>query len=171
MPSTYPHPTAIPHRNLDPSSPGTIIQYTLAVESILHIGFGALLILSPLSALNFLAISPKFITSLSVSLVQIIGGLATCISIPMLFAVPNTRSGIAVRAPMYCYLVGIEVFLIVFLGYVAIGSREKETGLSSNASVTLIGILVAPLGFRMYALWAKPQWFGRYKDGHSGKSE
>ena len=75
------------------------------------------------------------------------------------------------RAPMYYYLVGIEVFLIVFWGYVAFGSRETETGLSSNASVTLIVILVAPLGFRMYALWAKPQWFGRYKDGHSGKSE
>ena len=89
----------------------------------------------------------------------------------MLFAVPGTGRGIEMRAPMYYYIGAIEVFLIGFLGYVAFGNREEEMGLSSTASATSMGVLVAPLGLRMYALWAKPQWFGRYKDGHSGKLE
>lgn len=171
MPSTHPNPAATSHLKLDPSSPGTIVQYIFGFEAILGIGFGTFLILSPSTALNFQAASQKLITPLSISLVQMIGGLTAGLSIPMLFAVPNTRRGIELRAPMFCCLGGIEVFLIGFYGYMAYGNKERETGFSSKASATLIWNMAAPLALRMYALWAKPQWFGRNKDGHSGKSE
>jgi hypothetical protein len=171
MPSNHPHPAATSHLNLDPSSPGSIVQYIFAFEAILGIGVGAFFILSPSSPLTFQAASQKLITPLSTSLVQMIGGLIAGLSIPMLFAVPNTRRGIELRAPMFCCLGGIEVFLIGFYGYMASGNREAETGFSSKASATLIWNMAAPLALRVYALWAKPQWFGRNKDGHSGKSE
>ncbi|KAF2800860.1 hypothetical protein K505DRAFT_227735 [Melanomma pulvis-pyrius CBS 109.77] len=165
MATKYPHPTA-PHRlTLDPNSRGTIIRYALGIESVLNLIFGALLFLYPTSVLEFLVSDHSLITPLSTSIVQIIAALIFALSIPMAFAVPNTRRGIEMRAPMYYYMGGAEVFLTGLFAYFAFVKSEGETGLSADALVTLMVNLAPPLAFRAFVLWVKPGWIGKYADG------
>jgi hypothetical protein len=83
----------------------------------------------------------------------------------MLLAIPNTRRGIEMRAPVYTYLGLSEVMLIALFLYLAVGVGEEGRGMSGKACMVAVGNLMPPCAFRGYVLWVRPEWMGRHRDG------
>ncbi|KAF2654370.1 hypothetical protein K491DRAFT_693899 [Lophiostoma macrostomum CBS 122681] len=165
MTTAYPHPNNPTHTLLDPTASGTVLQYALAIESTLNLIFATYILLLPTSFLSFLTPSTSTpITPLSTTLAQLFALMIYTLTIPMLLAIPNTRRGIELRAPVYTYLGLSEVMLIGLFVYLGLGVGAEASGISGKAVVAVVGNLVPPCLFRWYVLGVRPEWMGRYRD-------
>lgn len=143
------------------------MRIALVLEAALNVIAASFMTLSPSTILSFLATPspPTLDTPLSETVIQIIAGIFMSIAVPLLLAVPNTRQGIELRAPVYIFLSATEVCLITGLVYIALWRGEEETGVRSRALWGMVSNLLPPLIFRLFVLVVKPHWLGRYRDG------
>lgn len=163
---TNPQPNPI---TIDPSAQGHQIRLALVVESALNIFFSLYILLYPSHALYHLSYSPRYVNPLSSSLLHILAIMVWTITVPLLLAIPNTRQGIESRVPAYLTLGTSEVFLLGMLGWLGFVKGEGETGVSDRAVAILASNITGALAWRVFVLWVKPEWVGRYKD--EGKIE
>jgi len=149
----------------DPSAPGTIIRYAMAIEAAFNVLGAAGVVLAPRSILSFMASSPSQITPLAVTFTQWIGGMVVALTVPLMLCLPNTRRAVESRTTTYWALAAGEGFLVpMFLWQM--GEESGFTRKALVAGAVQLGVLV---GWRLYVLLRKPEWMGRYREGKKGE--
>ncbi|TKA78062.1 hypothetical protein B0A49_03518 [Cryomyces minteri] len=145
---------------IDPSAPGTVIRYALAIEAAANIFGGTAMVFFPSQVLSLMVTKTSFINPTTESLVQWLGALVYGLTVPVLLAIPNTRRGIESRQTVYYTLLGGEGTLIpTFLWHMT-----RNSGFTYKSLVASAVVLAATCGWRLLALFKRPDWLGRYRD-------
>lgn len=146
----------------DPAAPGTIIRISFAIETGLNIFMGTTLTVFPKWLLNSVVIEPATLTPTSISICQWLGAIILASSIPVGVVIPNTRGAIESRRLIYWTLLTGEGFLIPLFLYQAIWSAN--VGFTPKFLVVTAFLFLGHMIWRLYCLFVKPNWFGRYRD-------
>ncbi len=117
------------------------------------------MILKPYNVLGFLSNSTKYPNSLSAALMQLLGGCVFALMTPLLLAIPKTRAGIESRPIVYVTMLAGEVVLIPVMMWQALVAKSiPETALIFCGN--LVGLII----WRVWVLWFRPSWMGRYSE-------
>lgn len=148
---------------IDPSAPGTVVRYAMLLESILNLPFAVFCLAYPRVGLEFFFTNPSEVTPAAESLLQLYGLVPVFLSVILWAACQNTQSGIESRRLTYYMFLSAEIMMIslwVWQGWVI--GEEKSGWKKSGLQAAIVNI--APLVlFRSFALFVKPEWFGRYR--------
>lgn len=148
---------------VDPSATGNIIRFAMLFESILNLPAFVALTFYPGYTLTYFLVNEHDITPAAQSFTQLMGIMILMISVLLWAAIPNTKSGVETRRPTYIMLASAEAAMVTMWIYQRYGLGEKGCGWKNNA-LDMSVMNVGPLcGFRIFALYSKPDWFGRYK--------
>lgn len=147
---------------VDPAAPGTVMRYALAIEAGFNIVGATGMILYPSRFLSPMVTNQSQVSAASASLVQWVGGLLFVLTVPILLCTPNTRRAIESRPTVYYTLLAGEGTLIPILLYQA--AAAPDSGLTPKALLLFSSGLVMPLAWRLFVLFKRPEWMGRYRD-------
>ncbi|KAF9634324.1 putative amidohydrolase family protein [Lasiodiplodia theobromae] len=175
--TSRPRPTAL---EIDPSSPGTIVRAAMLLESCFNIFLAHGMFFHPhdTSVQLFFdgattAASPSVADAALVSLLmQWIGTWTVATTVPLLLALPNRPGAIEKRVTAYAALGTMEALFVPFLVYHARAEGGGAAGLSwEKVFGGLVVPMVGALAFRLWVLFVKPGWMGRYRvvGGSAGK--
>jgi hypothetical protein len=89
-----------------------------------------------------------------------VGGLTSA----LLIGATNTRNGIESRRPTYVLLGLGEVCLLPMLALEAAKGNGRDAAISVKVAVISIGMLAPPLMWRLFVLFVKPEFLGRYTE-------
>lgn len=161
--NSYIQPSTSSHAvHLDPSAPGTVIRYAMAIEAGFNILGAAGLILAPRDTLSYLVPYSSQITPVAASLTQWLGAVVLALTTPLLLCLPDSRRAVESRTTVYWTLAAGEGFLVpLFLVQLMQGDRG---GFTRKALVLSSIQLSAMVGWRLYVLLRRPDWMGRYRD-------
>jgi hypothetical protein len=148
---------------VDPSAPGNVMRYALGFETMANAIGGTWMVFFPQHFLSLLVNSSKDITPTAVTWTQVTGALVYALATPLILAIPNTRRGIETRAPTYYTLAAGEVGVVAVALYKAFVFGD-DSGWSTGALLAASAVLAPTLAWRMYVLFGKPEWIGRYRD-------
>lgn len=100
---------------------------------------------------------------------QWIGTWTVATTVPLLLALPNRSGAIEKRVTAYAALGTMEALFVPFLVYNARAEGGGAAGLSwEKVFGGLVVPMVGALAFRMWVLFVKPGWMGRYKARRNG---
>ncbi|KAH7089518.1 hypothetical protein FB567DRAFT_520912 [Paraphoma chrysanthemicola] len=148
---------------VDPSAPGNIIRIALAVESVLTVGISAYYIFFPRHyLLRTLGTASAQVTTTALQMTQQFGAVGVLTGAGVGLFVPNTKSVIELRQPLYRALLAFElafVPLLLWQGFMMADGIPKDSMVSTALQ------FVPFVAWRIFTLGWKPEWFGRYLDG------
>lgn len=149
--------------DVDPQNPGTIIRVALIIESIANIPFAIVCFCYPSLGIDYFFSDSSSVHPAAKELVQLTGTALVLVSTLLAAALPNTRSGIECRRPAYVAIASAEAAMIgcfVYWGWVL---GEEQSGCKKSALVVAILNIGTFASFRLFALIARPNWFGKYR--------
>lgn len=151
-------------------APGTLIRYAFGVEAVLNIVSGTGMLMYPEQSLAFLVEDPiTDINRFSIAQIQWIAMFVYCLTAPLLLGIPNTRTAIESRPIIYWTLFSGELFLISLFIHQA--NAGASMGIGSSTLYMMCGSL-APLAlWRLFVLFVRPDFMGRYIDNEIKKSQ
>lgn len=149
---------------VDPAASGTIIRYALVVEVGLNLFMGTALVVFPRWLLSPAMTEPSTLTPISISICQWVGAIIFAFSIQVALVIPNTRGAIESRRLVYWTLLAGEGFLVPLFLYQALWATSF--GLRHEFLVVTTFFFVDHMLWRLFCLFVKPNWFGRYQDWH-----
>lgn len=150
---------------IDPSTPGTIVRVALAAESLLNVlVLGIPTIFNPKRTLEQTYLpAGRSATPEAASALQLNGVGLMAITLPMVLAISNKPGAIELRRTSYQILSVYEAIAIpMHLWQAWVG--EEGTGWSPDKLTWGMSVPMGLfLGFRIWVLYAKPQWMGKYR--------
>jgi hypothetical protein len=144
----------------------SIISVAFGVESLLNLGAGTVALLAPEWCLAQVVRHPSFASPTASLLVQTTGSLLYALTAPLLLCLPDpkptddahTRAALAERRRLVYYTLGAgEVSLIPLLLWK--WARGQDAGMERSSLLSMALNLVPFLGWRVWCLWWRPQWF------------
>jgi hypothetical protein len=150
---------------IDPTASGTIIRYALVVEVGLNMFMGTALVAFPRWLLSLAMTEHSPLTPMSISICQWVGAITFAFSIQVALVIPNTRGAIESRRLVYWTLLAGECFLILLFLYQAFWATNG--GLTPEFLVVTTFFFVDHMLWRLFCLFVKPNWFGRYQGWHN----
>ncbi|KAG9689473.1 hypothetical protein KCU95_g8009, partial [Aureobasidium melanogenum] len=148
---------------VDPSAPGSVMRFALGFETVANVVGGTWMVFFPQSFLGMLVNSPSDMTPTAVTWTQVTGALVYALAAPLVLAFPNSRRGIESRAPAYYTLGAGEVGVTAVTLYKAFADGG-DSGWTKNALLGASSALLPALAWRLYVLFGKPEWIGRYRE-------
>jgi hypothetical protein len=148
---------------VDPSAPGTVVRVALLIESLGNIPFAVACLAYPRQFMAYFVVNPSDITPVSVSFLQLVGTSTIMLTFLMWAVIPNTRSGIESRRPVYYALLAAETMMLSLWYYQGWVLGEEGSGLQKDGLTKAMTNIVPLVIFRGVSLFLKPQWFGRYR--------
>jgi hypothetical protein len=140
-------------------SPSKIITYAFAMESVLNMAGGALLVAAPTQVLNFLSRSPSFVSPIAILFTQITGGIFASFAAPLILGL---RAESREKRLAYQFLAAGELISIPIL--VGKWLNGTDSGMSDNIKLlALTGFFFPLLVWRVWCLGWRSDWFGREK--------
>ncbi|KAH7109039.1 hypothetical protein EDB81DRAFT_112560 [Dactylonectria macrodidyma] len=157
---------------IDPTTPGTGIRIAFAAESILNLFMAVPMVLDPRSAIQgqFLPMFDRTTNILqeppspeAASITQYLGAFTLAITVGLLLGIPNKPGAIEIRRVVYAMLAALEVVFAPILLWQVWIAGENATGVSSEKAIRLFVVPMSiACALRLWALFVKPHWMGRY---------
>jgi hypothetical protein len=164
MPSTSKSPATNPNITPDPAHTGSVIRKAFVLEAIANL-FTIPLITNTRFVLSFLLLHPSHINPSSILFARLFGGIIVGgLTSALLIGATNTRNGIESRRPTYVLLGLGEVCLLPILALEAAKGNGRDAAISVKVAVLSIGMLAPPLMWRLFVLFVKPEFLGRYTE-------
>jgi hypothetical protein len=148
---------------MDPTAPGTIIRYALAIEIALNIFMGTSLLFCPSWLLTPTLSNHSSLNATTITICQWVGAIILASTIQVVLLLPNTRAAIECRKLVYWMLLAGEGCLVPLFLWQAIRGGEA---VGFTRQFLLINSLMfgVHMSWRLFCLLVKPKWFGRYRD-------
>jgi len=167
-PVKYAQPTlASEPVEVDPDAKGTPIRWALGVEALLNIVGGTWMVFWPAQFLRLVVPKPSDVTPAAMISVQHYGGLVYALTVPIILAIPNTRRAIESRISTYYLLGSAEIAIICLSLYQAYGPAGG-TGFTTNSLASASAGVAPVFLWRLFVLFRKPEWLGRYREKLKG---
>ncbi|EOD49096.1 putative amidohydrolase family protein [Neofusicoccum parvum UCRNP2] len=158
---------------IDPSSPGTIVRVELVLESVLNLFIAYPAISRPHSTPQELYLpEPAGASTPSVETVMLVywyGISMLALTVPMLLAIPNRLGAVESRRLVYILLAAVEAMWVPTVMFMARSDERIDAEkVIAQQAVPMALFLV----FRLWVLFVKPHWLGRYRlrNGSHSKS-
>ncbi|PSK33487.1 hypothetical protein B9Z65_7374 [Elsinoe australis] len=132
----------------------SLIQSALLLEFLGNLTGGLGFLLAPRLSLSFFVRDSTLITPLSLSLLQMLGGITIALAVPLVVAYPDTPSGVTHRRSAYLTLGAGEAMIVPLM----LAWRGSEGCPFSDGFVFGgAGVLAGICAFRAYVLGFKPE--------------
>ena len=142
---------------LDPSTPGTVFRYAAFIEGALNIISGSIMFFFPAQTLQYVS-EPYSVSETGVHVIKWVGSLTIACTSQLIFAFFNTRGSIESRPAAYYNLLAGEVTILPLLM-----ANASYMGLKKSMVAQTVISLSLLAAWRLYSLFVKPEWFGRYR--------
>jgi hypothetical protein len=140
-------------------SPSKIITYAFAMEAVLNMAGGALLVAAPAQVLGFLSRSPSFVSPIAILFTQITGGLFASFAAPLILGL---KAGPREKRAAYQFLAAGELISIPIL--VGKWLNGTDSGMNDDKKLLALTVFFLPLlTWRVWCLGWRAEWFGREK--------
>ncbi|OCK83272.1 hypothetical protein K432DRAFT_414796 [Lepidopterella palustris CBS 459.81] len=139
-------PTPQGQWEIDPTANGNIFRYTFGIQTLLNVFGGGHMILFAEHSLSQLVSEPSDMNPAALATMQQCGALMFAFNTPPVLAIPNIRRAIDSRGSVYYLL----------------DSGGSE--FSPDPMLYTCCILLPPFLWRLYVLFRKPHWLGRYRE-------
>jgi hypothetical protein len=144
----------------------SIISLAFGIESCLNLGAGTVALIAPEWCLAQVVRHPSFASPTASLLVQTTGCLLYALTTPLLICLHGSkysddsraRSALAERRRLVYYTLGAqEACLIPLLLWN--WARRRDAGMDRGSLLSMALNLAPILGWRVWCLWWRPQWF------------
>jgi hypothetical protein len=144
----------------------SIISLAFGLESCLNLGAGAVALVAPEWCLAQVVRHASFASPTAGLLVQTTGSVLFALTAPLLLCLPDSkstdgelaRSTLTGRRRMVYYTLGAqEACLIPLLLWN--WARRRDVGMDRGSLLSMALNLAPLLGWRVWCLWWRPQWF------------
>ncbi|OCK75303.1 hypothetical protein K432DRAFT_362334 [Lepidopterella palustris CBS 459.81] len=147
---------------VDPAASGVIIRYAIAIEVVLNVSIAIFVAVFPKALFSPVVTDPSTITTTTISICQWIGTIIVAFTIQLILVLPNTRGALESRRLVYWTLLAGECCLVpIFLSQ---SVSSTEGGFSRKFLEITASFFIAHMLWRLFCLFVKPHWFGRYQD-------
>ncbi|KAF2239967.1 hypothetical protein EV356DRAFT_511271 [Viridothelium virens] len=166
-------PTSAPPPTTNPTilTSGLLLRTLFLLEAALNLSMGFVLLVHPTSTLASLIAHPHITTTSTASLAQWLGALVLGLVPPLLQAVPNGPGQVARRRWVYGAFAWVELVLIAVWAWQVGAVGERRSGLETGKMLsTALGPVAVTLGWRVWVLGWRGEWFGlEEEEGKGGR--
>ncbi|KAF5716142.1 amidohydrolase family [Fusarium mundagurra] len=152
---------------IDPSASGTIIRIVSAAESTFNILLAIPMVFNAEKAFQrmYLTDDPSA-APLAAPLMQLCGISLAAMTVPIMLGIPNKAGAVETRRITYQMLASFEAMAFPLLFWQAWLAGEAGSGIFPTKLTWGSGLAMGvTLGFRVFVLFMKPEWMGKYQGG------
>ncbi|KAF5695154.1 amidohydrolase family [Fusarium denticulatum] len=149
---------------IDPSASGTIVRIVSAAESTFNILLAIPMVFNAEKAFKrmYLTDDPSA-APLAAPVMQLCGISLAAMTVPMMLGIPNKAGAVETRRITYRMLASFEAMALPLLFWQACLAGEDGSGIYPTKLTLASGLAMSvALGFRVFVLFMKPEWIGKY---------
>ncbi|CVL07434.1 uncharacterized protein FMAN_14358 [Fusarium mangiferae] len=150
---------------IDPSASGTIVQVVLAAESTFNILLAIPMVFNAERSFKRMYSSDDLSGAPhAVPMMQLFGISLAAMTVPIALGIPNKAGAVETRRITYQTLASFEAMALPLLFWQACPVGEAGSGIYPTKLTWGSGLAMGVmLGFRVFVLFMKPEWMGKYK--------